>query len=191
MLLCYNAVMDLKDLNKPQLVLLTVLVSFITSIATGITIVSLMSEAPESVVMPVNKIIRQTVEQVVPIENDREVITPEQQELLEDLKAIKPLTVSLYARMGEDENTEDKLLGTGLLLGENKVVIGSLIGEPKEGETYIVKSVLGEKQISKLTQESDFTIVELAKEKTEPVVETPAPEEVEPENTEDQEEPAL
>jgi hypothetical protein len=40
-------------------------------------------------------------------------------------------------------------------------VIASVIPEPKEGETYIVKSVLGEQKVLKTTIEKDFTIIEL------------------------------
>ena len=86
---------------------------------------------------------------------------------MEDLKAIKPLTVNLFLK-GEAGKTEDKILGTGLFLGDNKVVIASLIPEPKEGEVYMVKSVLGEQKVLKVTQETDFTIIELVKNENAP-----------------------
>ncbi|MBM3261704.1 trypsin-like peptidase domain-containing protein [Candidatus Kaiserbacteria bacterium] len=56
--------MDIEDLTKSQIILLTLLVSFMTSIATGIVTVSLMQQAPPTVVQSVNRIIRQTVGQV-------------------------------------------------------------------------------------------------------------------------------
>ena len=98
-------------------------------------------------------------------------LSAEEKKLLADLKAIKPLTVTLFLK-GE---TEDKILGTGLFLGDNKVVIASIIAEPKEGELYIVKSVLGEQKVSKVIIEKDFTIVELVKTEV-PVV--PVPEDI-------------
>jgi hypothetical protein len=150
--------MEVKDLNKSQLILLAILLSFIVSIATGITTVTLMEQAPESVTIPINRVIKQTVEKIVPAAVEPgSVLSEEQKKLLEELKAIKPLTVSLFLK-GEKE---DKILGTGLFLGSNKVVIASLIPAPKEGEEYVVKSVLGEQKVSKITQEKDFTIVEL------------------------------
>lgn len=152
--------MDIKDLNKSQLILLAVLLSFITSIATGITTVTLMQQAPASVTVPVTRIVRETVEKIVPVEIGAKAPAPalsaEDKKLLADLKAIKPLTVTLYLK-GE---TEDTVLGTGLFLGENKVVMASVIPAPKEGELYVVKSVLGEQKVSKVTTERDFTIVE-------------------------------
>lgn len=161
--------MDVKELNKSQLILLALLLSFVTSIATGITTVTLLEKAPESVAVPINRIVRETVEKIVPVETLPQAapLTEEQKKLLEDLKAIKPLTVSLYLK----GDKEDKLLGTGMLLGENKVVIASVIPPPGEGEVYLVKSVLGEKKVSKVTAQADLTIVELAK--LEPV--TPVP----------------
>ena len=58
--------MDIKDLNKSQLILLALLVSFVTSIATGITTVTLLQQAPESVTIPISRVVRQTIEKVVP-----------------------------------------------------------------------------------------------------------------------------
>lgn len=165
--------MDLKELNKSQLILLAILLSFVTSIATGITTVTLMQQAPSSVTVPINRIIRQTVEKIVPVAttSSTPALSDDEKKLLEELKAIKPLTVSLFLK-GEKE---DKILGTGLFLGDNKVVIASLIEPPKEGEQYVVKSVLGEQKVSKVTQEKDFTIIELVEVDTVPVVDTTIP----------------
>ncbi len=151
--------MDIQDLNKSQLILLAILISFVTSIATGISTVTLMQQAPSSVTVPINRIVKQTIEKVVPVESKTQPLSVDQQKLLEDLKAIKPLTVSLFLK-GEKE---DKILGTGLFLGNDKVVIASIIAQPKDGEVYVVKSILGEQKISKVTQEKDFTIIELIK----------------------------
>ncbi len=152
--------MDIKELNKTQLLLLAILLSFVTSLATGITTVSLMEQAPKSVTIPINRIVKQTVEKVVPVSISNNKLTTEQEKLLEDLKAIQPLTVSLYIK-GEKE---DKLLGTGLFLGENKVVLASKVEVPKEGEKYVIKSILGEKEVLKVNPEKDFTVIELSKE---------------------------
>lgn len=162
--------MDVKELNKSQLILLALLLSFVTSIATGITTVTLMEKAPQSVTIPINRIVRETVEKVVPQEVEVEALTDEQKKLLEELKAIKPLSVSLYKK----GDKEDTLLGTGMLLGENKVVIASKINPPKEDEVFLVKSVLGEKKVSKVSIQDDLTIVELEKTTTETPKEEPA-----------------
>lgn len=161
--------MDMNELNKSQLILLAILLSFVVSIATGITTVSLMQRAPESVSVPINRVVRQTVEKIVPANmmNNNQTLSEDQKKLLEDLKAIKPLTVTLFLKglPAESGERQDKILGTGLFLGDNKVVIASIVASPKEGEDYIVKSVLGEQKVSKVTQEKDFTIIELVDSK--------------------------
>ncbi len=55
---------DIEDLNKSQIILLTLLVSFVTSIATGIVTVSLMQKAPKDVVRVMQKVVERTVEKV-------------------------------------------------------------------------------------------------------------------------------
>jgi S1-C subfamily serine protease len=56
----------MEDLTKQQIILLTLFVSFVTSIATGIVTVSLMGQAPSGVIQTINKVIERTVEKAVP-----------------------------------------------------------------------------------------------------------------------------
>jgi len=56
----------MEELTKSQIVLLTLLVSFVTSIATGIVTVALIDQAPPGVTQTVSHIIRETVQNAVP-----------------------------------------------------------------------------------------------------------------------------
>ncbi len=67
----------MEDLNKNQIVLLTLLVSFVTSIATGIMTVSLLQEAPLEVTRNINRIVEKTIETVTPAT----ILTPSQKEV--------------------------------------------------------------------------------------------------------------
>lgn len=58
--------MDLEDLNVTQIILLVLLLTFVTSIATGIVTVALLAQAPPAVTQTINHIIQRTVEAVQP-----------------------------------------------------------------------------------------------------------------------------
>src|SRR3989344_8517758 len=56
----------MEDLNKNQFILLVLLVTFVTSIATGIMTSALLQEAPVEITRNINRIVEKTVETVIP-----------------------------------------------------------------------------------------------------------------------------
>ncbi|MES2213692.1 MAG: trypsin-like peptidase domain-containing protein [Patescibacteria group bacterium] len=56
----------MEDLTKHQTILLVLLVSFVTSIATGIMTVSLLQQAPVEITRNINSIVEKTIETVTP-----------------------------------------------------------------------------------------------------------------------------
>jgi len=96
--------MDIEHLSKSQIVLLTLLVSFVTSIATGIVTVSLMEQAPPSISQNVNRIIERTVEKVAPgsqaasvITQEKTVVIKESQLISKAVELVKPSVVRVYS----------------------------------------------------------------------------------------------
>lgn len=69
----------MENLTKQQIVLVTLLVSFVTSIATGIVTVALMNQAPPSFTQTINRVVEHTVERVVqtPAQPAAAVVTKE------------------------------------------------------------------------------------------------------------------
>ncbi len=55
----------MEELSKQQLILLALLISFVTSLATGIFTVSLMSQAPQGVVQSIGQVVEKTIERAV------------------------------------------------------------------------------------------------------------------------------
>jgi len=93
-------VMDLEHLNKSQIVLLTMLVSFVTSIATGIVTVSLIEEAPADVTRVVQRVVERTVEQVAPAEAQQAtVITREKTVIVKESDLIAAAIAENKARV--------------------------------------------------------------------------------------------
>lgn len=67
--------MDIEELNKFQIILIVLLVSFVTSIATGIVTVTLLAQAPPAVTETINHVIDRTIETVVPSATSTKPVT--------------------------------------------------------------------------------------------------------------------
>ncbi len=102
--------MDLEHLTKHQIVLLTLLVSFVTSIATGIVTVSLMNQAPPSITRTINQIVEHTVETVAPAIQGAAAITTTQKTIVvknddlvaQSIAAVQKSVIRITVRGGSE-----------------------------------------------------------------------------------------
>ena len=118
--------MDIERLTKVQIVLLTLLVSFVTSIATGIVTVSLMDQAPPSVEQTVNRVIERTVQTVTPssqtsaatvVTQEKTVVVKESDLVSQAIDKVTPSVVRLFSSDGQDS-----FLGLGVVLDASGTV---------------------------------------------------------------------
>src|SRR3990167_6291825 len=110
--------MDIKDLNKSQLILLAILLSFITSIATGITTVTLLEQAPPTVTTPINRIVRETVEKIEQVQGKtvKETVVIKEEDLVVDaIEKNRPSVFLLSLTAAGDAQT----IGRGFAVRED------------------------------------------------------------------------
>lgn len=129
----------MEDLNKQQMVLLTLLVSFVTSIATGIITVSLLQEAPVAVTQTINRVVERTIETVTPTtEGEKETVREVQVVSEEDLvlASIEKSTASIVRikTLGLD--------GTEIVSGLGVVVADGVVATDPKSFTTPNSSIL-------------------------------------------------
>jgi hypothetical protein len=138
--------MDIKELNKTQLILLAVLLSFITSIATGITTVTLMQQAPASFVAPVNRVVQQTIEKIQQVEGKTTVQTVviKEEDLIVD--AIAKNKSAVFSITKETQDVDGKIIEVGAGLGFAVSTDGIIVADATlvpDKEVYYVKNDSG------------------------------------------------
>jgi len=117
--------MKMESLNKTQIVLLTLLVSFVTSIATGIVTVTLMDQAPAGVTQTINRVVERTIETVLPGENQVTTVVKEVIVKEEDLiaNAVEKSSKSLVQISAIDNEGVEVSLGLGVIISGDGYVV--------------------------------------------------------------------
>ena len=133
--------MDIKELNKTQLILLAVLLSFVTSIATGITTVTLMQQAPASFTVPVNRVVQQTIEKIQQVEGKTitQTVVVKEEDLVVD--AIAKNKSALFSITKETQDTDGKTIevsaGRGFGVSTSGTVVTDAALIPDKGVYYV------------------------------------------------------
>ena len=117
--------MDIEELSKSQIVLLVLLISFVTSMATGIVTVSLMNQEPTSVAQTVNRVIQQTIKEVSAPTQAASAAAPvhtttvikESDEISSAIQKSLPSIVRLYSSDGS------AFLGLGVIIDKSGTIV--------------------------------------------------------------------
>ena len=139
--------MDIKDLNKSQLILLAVLLSFVTSIATGITTVTLMQQAPVSFTAPVNRVVQQTVDKIEQVEGKTitQTVVVKEEDLVVDAIAKNQTAVFTITKETQDPPTfvtAEVSAGRGFAISTDGIIVADATLVPDK-EVYYVKNDSG------------------------------------------------
>lgn len=138
--------MDIKELNKSQLILLAVLLSFITSIATGITTVTLMQQAPKSFTAPVNRVVEQTVDKIEQVEGKTitQTVVIKEEDLVVDAIAKNQTAVFSITKdiQNPDFTYSEVPAGRGFAISTDGTIVADATLVPDK-ETYYVKNDSG------------------------------------------------
>lgn len=157
----------MENLNKNQIVLLTLLVSFVTSIATGIVTVTLMDQAPAGVTQTINRVVERTIEKVVPGEatvktvvKEVPVVVTEEELVVKVINEASPAVVRI-------EGDSDTPLGSGFIASDDGFVVTTahILGDsPSQGHSYKIGLRGGDKanaRLIKFSPENDIAIMRI------------------------------
>ena len=133
--------MDMEKLTKQQIVLVTLLVSFVTSIATGIVTVALMDQAPAGITQTINQIVERTVEKVITPPTDgtsaavvthETVVVSEDDKIAESVDKNKSSVVRIYSNAtNAGDVAQNTFIGLGTIVSkEGLIATGDVFADP-------------------------------------------------------------
>lgn len=158
----------MEDLTKQQIILLTLFVSFVTSIATGIVTVSLMGQAPSGVIQTINKVIERTVEKAVPSATTTTVVKETVVVSTDDL-VVKAIDQNVKTTLRIFRTNSDPTTGTdsmvfvslGMVLSEDGIIATdrSLVSESGKYFTTLADGKLHNLSILRSVEDEQIALL--------------------------------
>lgn len=143
----------MEHLTRSQIVLLTLFVSFVSSMATGIVVVTLMQQAPEPVRQTITNVVEKTIEKAVPtvVEKPGKTIVVKDEDLM--VAAIERNIKSVVAFATTGAEGEALSAGIGVIVSVEGLVItdkanfaGGLLSTTVGGTKYVIEVVQNAKE---------------------------------------------
>ncbi len=152
----------MEDLTKQQVILLALLLSFVTSIGTGIITVSLLDEAPETVTQTINRVVERTIENVLPTETtiketetQTRVVVEKDDTISNAISKSSKALVRVYTASGEDR----AFFSMGVVVRDDGLVAVSSLGFVP---TYKYIAVFDDKKEYELKASEEESVSEIA-----------------------------
>lgn len=157
---------NLGDLKAQQLILLAVFVSFVTSVATGITTVSLIEAAPAPVQQVVNRVVERTVERVVPEEKEDEDQKPPEKEVVTVVVKEEDLVTGAVDQVSKSVarvyvKGTDEFASLGVAVGPRRVLVDAEM-VALEGEYDVSVGGAARVLARVLREQGGFALLEIA-----------------------------
>lgn len=119
----------MEEISKHQIILLCLLLSFVTSIGTGVITFSLLNDTPTAVTQTINRVVEKTIERVVPVENQtnvnqvtiKETVVIKEEDLIID--AVEKNTSKIVRIMGTHSlDMESSFYGLGVVVRKDGLI---------------------------------------------------------------------
>lgn len=168
--------MNIEDLTKTQLLMLTLLVNFVTSIATGVLTVSLLTESSPTVTQAVTQVIDRTIETVAPENPDNRpvvaapIIVPAKPSATTEELLTSAIAVS-SARDVTISNSRGPIASGVFLPDSRTIVTVSSQSLPREAQITFADGTTAE--ASRVRVGTNLTLYGLADDAALPAVSTP------------------
>ena len=114
----------MENLNKHQLVLVALLVSFVTSLATGIVTVSLMDQMPTNAIRTINQVVEKTIQQVVPEDSASPTLTAAVSSAISPVERITDVVSSVSKSVVRLKSSKsDSVIVLGVVVSNSGVIM--------------------------------------------------------------------
>ncbi len=158
----------MEQLTKTQVLLLTLLITFVTSIATGIVTVTLLEKAPPGITQTINRVVEHTIERIVPTETGKATVVTERVVVKEEdliVKAVEENAKSIIALRGINTEGVEQHLGLGFLVSADGLAVtakGVIEGVPPESLSVLYSGKLLSVQVLPQGGDSNFAILKIS-----------------------------
>lgn len=122
---------------------MALLISFVSSIATGIVTVTLMQQAPQSITQNINRVVERTIERVIPLKGpsvSETKIVKEEDLIVAAIEDASRSMVRIIAGVDTASSAAGDYLGEGAFISEDGLIVTDSVVALDPGQVYVGKT---------------------------------------------------